>query len=218
MASKSMVIQVLTGLQHLPNCPITDANVDRIIDQYEYDLADISDAILAAAADHYRTTAVFFPGSGALREKATEIFLAALDVPTALEAWAQVISAIRFVDSCMCNVCVSTYAEIEGKIGRAYWDALDAYARHTENCQVYQQGGFKEVYSSKIVKDIVEEMGGRDRLLTDNLTADRSQFIRGYNERITAKIKRATMAAPVKQVVSTLAGDYKLLADTLAAK
>lgn len=220
MANKETVTQALRQLKHLPGCPITDDNVAQIVEQYTSDLMDIPDEIMSAAVIHYRTNpSPFFPTSGQLREKATELLLLAMNVPTAAQAWAQVISAVRFADSVMCPECERLFHAVDGTIGNDYWDAIHAYREHTDTCEVYTKGGYKEVYDHPIVEDIVFDMGGRDRLLEGDISVCRSLFLKGYNEIVTRKIKMATMPLPVKEVVNRIAGDQiKMLANGMDKK
>lgn len=215
MATKSDVLNLLLEIQHLPKSPITQENTEQIVDMYTADLQDIPADVLAAAGVHYRTSPnPFFPSTGQLREKATELLLLAMNIPSASEAWNQVMTAVRFVDSVWCADGASLYSAIDGKQGREYWDALFAYKQHSETCEKCERGGFREVYSHPIVERIVRSMGGRDRILTDNLTADRSQFIKAYAEIAAREVTRATLPDTVRQTVASIASEkIQMLAD-----
>lgn len=215
MANTQTITRILTELQHLPNSPINDANVGRIIEQYTCDLEDIPDDILAAAAIYYRTgTNQFFPTSGQLREKATDIYLTAMDVPTPHQAWAQVLVAPRIRQAELCAEGERLFIAAEKATGAGYWDALGAYGQHKDTCEECMAGGYAEVYDHPVVAQVVQMLGGRDRILTDNLPADRAQFLKGYADIVMRQTKLATMAAPVKETVGRLAsGQMKALAD-----
>ena len=217
MATKQTITQALRNLAHLPNSPITKDNVAQLVDQYHLDLGDLPDNILEAAVIHYRTNETFFPGSGDLRKKATELLLISMNVPTAHQAWAQVISAVRYKDTVWCTECEKLFNDVEGKTGNEYWDAIHAYRKHTDSCEDYEKGGYAEVYDHPVVEQIVAEMGGRDRLVEGDISVSRSLFIRGYNEIVLQKTKLATMAAPVKDTVMKLqsASQIGLLADRM---
>lgn len=217
MANKQSITQALLQLKHLPNCPITDDNVSQIVEQYTSDMIDIPDEVVGAAVIYYRTNPnPFFPTSGQLRDKAIELLLMAMNVPTASHAWAQLLSAVRFLDSEMCPECERLFRAVDGLTGGDYWDAIHAYQKHTGTCEVYSRGGFKEVYDHPIVEEIVFEMGGRDRLLEGDIGVCRSLFLKGYTEIVTRKIKRASLPVPVREVVGRIAdvqGKIKMLAE-----
>lgn len=215
MATIATITRILTELQHLPNCPITDMNIERIVEQYAVDLADIPDDILGAATIHYRTGGnQFFPTSGQLREKATDMYLTAMNVPTPHQAWAQVLSAPRIKQTALCDEGERLFREGERQTGGAYWAALKAYGDHKDSCDECQSGGYQEVYDHPVVAQVVAMLGGRDRILTDNLAADRAQFLKGYADIVMRQTKLATMAEPVKRMVGQIAGEQmKALAD-----
>lgn len=218
MATKQEITKALQELQHLPNSPIHDMNVERIVAQYEADLGDVPGEILGAAVIHYRTSPTpFFPTSGQLREKATELLLLAMNIPTAGQAWAQLIAAVRMVDSLWCKEGERLFHGADNKTGGEYWDAIFAYRAHMETCETCEQGGYREVYEHPVVEKIVLEMGGRDRLLDGDISVCRSLFIRGYNEQVQRHVKLATMAAPVRETVNRITGtQMQRLADGMA--
>lgn len=212
MANKQEITQALMGLQHLPNSPIHDMNVAQIVAQYEADLGDIPGEILGAAVIHYRTSSSpFFPTSGQLREKAVELLLLAMNIPTAGQAWAQVINANRFVDSVWCEEGARLFHGADGKTGGEYWEALLDYKLHMENCTACTQGGFKEVYDHPVVEQIVKELGGSDTLLNGDISVCRSHFIRGYNELVQRHVKLQTMAKPVREAVRMIEAGQTIL-------
>ena len=205
MADRTQITKALLDLQYLPNSPITDINVEKIVAQYEQDLGDLPGDILGAAVIHYRTGGnQFFPTSGQLREKATELLLLAMDVPTAAQAWAQVLGAVRMVDSVWCEDGERLFHGADDQTGGAYWAAIFAYRSHQETCKACEQGGFKEVYDHPVVARVVEMMGGRERITDGDISVCRSLFVRGYNEIVLRETKIATMAKPVKETVQNL--------------
>lgn len=220
MTTKKDIALILKDLQHLPNSPIHDMNIDRIVEQYHVDLGDLPGDVLTAAAIHYRTSPnPFFPTSGQLREKATDLMLLSMGVPTAAEAWAQVLTAIRLVDSVHCESGYELWKATDGKANGEYWAAIFAYRQHLDTCQECAQGGFREVYSHPVVANVVKRLGGRDQILTDNLTADRAQFIRAYTEIVAQETKKAALPEPVKEAVASIAGQQmKALAEGMTKR
>lgn len=211
MADERDITRALLELQHLPNSPITDQNVRQVSQQYEADLGDIPAEILQAAVFSYRTSGnPFFPTSGQLREKATELLLISMDIPTASMAWSQVLAAPRIKQTMLCDDGERLFRIAEREIGGAYWIALERYSTHKDACAECQSGGYQEVYEHPLVARVVEMLGGRDRILTDNLTADRSQFIRAYTEIVMRETKLATMAPAVKETVQALQANSQM--------
>ena len=104
MATKEQISKLLMEIRHLANSPISGSNVAQIVDIYHSDLHDIDTDLLNAAIVHYRTGASpFFPSSGQIREKATELQLLAMGIPTAAEAWAQVQNAWQYREAVFCE-------------------------------------------------------------------------------------------------------------------
>lgn len=212
MANKSELTTILSSMRSLPMSPFTDPDsVDVVINQYVDDLGDIEYPILKAAAQHYRTSAnPFFPTSGQLREKATDLLLLSMGVPTAAEAWANVLDAEQYKPREYCQTGYDMRESYNSTNGN-----LVAYIRHESECEICGKvGGFVEVYQHPVVSRVVQMLGGRKNLLTDNLAADRSQFIRAYNEIVTRETKKMSLPEPVKEAVGFIAsGQIKALAD-----
>jgi hypothetical protein len=211
MANKDDVTRALLGLQHLANSPIKDTNVSKIVAQYQADLEDLPADILHAAVVHYRTSpSPFFPTSGQLREKATELLLLAMDVPTAAQAWAQVLEAPR-LESVVCNIGNLLYQAVDTASPDDYWTLVMEYKLHCDKCDTCKTGVTYEHYDHPIVARVVKKLGGRERILTDNLPADRAQFIRAYMDIVMRETKKATMPKQLKNAVDQIAAQQMAL-------
>lgn len=199
MANKNEIAQALTSLQNLPGSPITPANVGEIVNQYNEDLGDIPADILIASVLMYRAGAnPFFPTSGQLREKATELMLISMGVPTAAEAWAQVKRASITVTSHWCDEGARLRDEVVGKAGNNYWTAIHKYGTHMDNCDQCREIYTREVYDHPAVKNAVDRIGGRAVILTGNDTADKAHFMRAYTEIIQTQTRVATLPQPIR--------------------
>ena len=219
MSSKSDVTIALMQLRSLANSPITDGNVAQIVENYFDDLQDIAPDLLAAAVQQYRASAnAFFPSSGQLRDKATELQLLAMSVPTAAEAWAQVQKAYQYQEpvSCEEGARLRSATQATGN----YWVALGIYANHLDTCTICTKGGYSERYDHPAVARVVELLGGRDMLMTENEVADRAKFFESYNaivKRETLKFSLPTQAREYVQTKQLEAGNAtKLLAERLS--
>jgi hypothetical protein len=203
MATPQKIASVLLDMRYLANSPLTGDNDKKILDNYERDLADIEPGLLDAAARHYKNTERFFPQPGALRQKAMELMVDAMDIPTATEAWGYVLTAVEYLPSIDCESGHELRRAIDGKAGGEYWTALHNLKRHQEDCAVCTKGGYHENYRHPAVAETVRLLGGRDILLTDNQPADRARFIEAYNEIIGREKKRAIMHSEVKEFVDS---------------
>ena len=201
MSTKNTVSELLLSIAHLPNSPFNGANVSQIVEMYYHDLQDIDDELLSAAVVHYRTGATpFFPSSGQIREKATELQLLAMGIPTAAEAWAQVQNAWQYREAVFCEAGAhirNSYLENQ-TVGE-----LREYDRHLLNCPVCDVGGFAERYDHPAVANVVKLLGGRDMLLTDNEPADRAKFFEAYNAIVKRETLKASLPTVARQFVET---------------
>lgn len=216
MATKLEISKSLNTMRHLPKSPITDMNVAEIVEQYHYDLCDVQSDILDAAVVHYRTSAnPYFPTSGQLREKAMDLILLAMGVPTAGEAWVQVNNSLVHRETVVCEIGDRLRKDAESGIG--YWSAVFALRDHENKCPLCQPGGIVEQYSHPVVARIVDRLGGRDRILTGEAVADRSQFIRAYNEIVVSETKKMSLPTQVKETIGAIAsGQVALLVSGLS--
>ena len=202
MATTQAIARVLSEMKYLANSPMTEANTKKITDLYASDLSDIPENLLEAAARHYRTTEQFFPQSGALRQKAMELMVDAMEIPTAAEAWGYVLTAIKSRPSVDCDEGARLRKDIDGKSAGEYWRALWAHDAHVKDCQYCSRGGTVEDYQHPAVTETVRLLGGRALLLTDNSVSDRARFVQAYDEIVGREKKRAIMHHEVKEFVN----------------
>lgn len=200
MASAEKIKQVLNDLLHLANAPEVTFE---LIKGYHEVLGQWDDQVLDAAVLHYKSTETFFPTEGALNLKVLDLHMIALGVPTAGEAWSQVLGAIRFVESVLCFEGDMKRKNIDGKSGGEYMAAIFTYGKHKDECQICVQGGYQEIYGHPAVKATVEFLGGRDRLFTDNPAADRKQFVDAYRERVQLEGRKAIMPPKVRDHIQS---------------
>jgi hypothetical protein len=203
MCTKAEVYTELLAISNLPASPITTANLPQVVEQYHNDLQDIGGQLLTAAVTHYRTSAnPFFPSSGQIREKATELQLLAMGIPTAAEAWAQVQRAYQYQEPVFCDEGMRMRTELEGTPAD-YWQLLNQYGDHVDACGICDKGGFTERYAHPAVASVVEKLGGRDMILTDNEVADRAKFFESYNAIVKRETLRASLPVQARQFVET---------------
>jgi hypothetical protein len=201
MATRRLIGEILNEMRYMANSPINGKTASSLADLYASDLSDIPDDILVMAVRHYRTTETFFPQIGALRQKALELMVDALDIPTATEAWGYVLGAIKNVPAINCETGAALHGAISGKIGNEYWDTLNAYDTHVTGCAFCCASKTIEDYHHRTVTETVRLLGGRAMLLTDNSVADRARFIQAYNEIVEREKKRAIMHGDVRDFV-----------------
>jgi hypothetical protein len=197
MSTQAKIKSILESLISLPNAPqITPA----LILEYHAALGHWSDEILEMAALHYRSTETFFPTAGVLNNKVLDMQMLAAGIPTAGEAWSQVLTALRYVETVLCEDGNDLRLSITGTSTDWIKSQRD-YDEHRRLCQICKQGGLQEVYSHPVVAETVRLLGGRDVLMTDNPAADRKQFIDAYRERVAIEGRKFIMPPQVKEFI-----------------
>lgn len=210
MASIQKVREILLSMINLPNAPeLSGPSAANLIKQYHEVLGHWPDELLDSAALHYKSTETFFPTPGTLNNKVLDLQMLAMGVPTAGEAWSQVLTAGRFVDSIWCDEGWKLYKNVDGKTGRDYWNALNLYNSHRDGCDKCVQGGYREIYSHPVVAETVRLLGGRDCLMTDNPAADRKQFIDAYRERVEKEGRKFIMPPKIQEHIKLSTGKIR---------
>lgn len=199
MPSRLDITRIILKMQYLPNSPITDANVNSVMDTFEDVLADLPVEIIDAAARQYMSTAIFFPTPGKLRETAMDLQILAFGLPTPAEAWGLVITAEKYFEKQLCQGGAELYEKACS--GANYKENLLAYDKHMQECSVCDNGGFREDYGNPVVAETVRLLGGRDVILTENPTADRARFIEAYREVVSRERTKAAMPPEVKEYI-----------------
>lgn len=196
MTTRIQIGKILTIMSILPNAPALNnpQQVDQIIELYFRVLGHLDSELLENAATLYMSTATFFPTPGDLSNKALDLQTISLGVPTAAEAWAHVVNAYESHSAISCQTGIDLYSAIEGKTGREYWNAIREHEQHINECSICKPARHGENYGHPIVAEVVRMLGGRETILTDNLTADRSQFIKAYQERVAKEIIQMSMS------------------------
>lgn len=199
MANYNKVKNILEGLVALPNCPDITPQVVR---EFHVVLSQWPDDLLEMAVLNYKSTETFFPTPGAINARVLDLQMIAMNIPTAGEAWSQVLNAIQHKSSIWCETGAALREQIPGKTGSAWRDAQNNYERHLDACTICKPcSGFSETYSHPAVAETVRLLGGRDALMTDNPAADRKQFIDAYRERITIEGRRSILPAEVQSFI-----------------
>jgi hypothetical protein len=193
MADKKQVAKMLLLLSILPNHP-AESN-ELMIEAYHLVLKDLDWDTLQAAAAQYLSTGTFFPAPGQLRQTAIELRLSASGIPTAAEAWADVLGAVRHVEAAYCpegarlrNLALDAD---KANDGAGYTSALKQILGHSSICRECRDAHTVEVYCHPVVGQTVKRLGGRAALFTDNLAADRARFIEAYEAILGMERKEA---------------------------
>jgi len=203
MATRSKIHHILLSMAALPNAP--KLQEDTVNDYFDI-LGHWGDDVLDAATLHYKSTETFFPTPGTLNNKVLDMQMLAMGVPTAAEAWSQVLSAIKYIPPVYCADASKwrNDAEMANRAydGAAYNVAMDKINRHRD-CTQCKANGFQEVYSHPVVAETVNLLGGREKLMTDNAAADRKQFIDAYRERVNIEGRKFIMPPQVRGYIET---------------
>lgn len=124
----------------------------------------------------------------------------AAGIPTAAEAWGQVIGGLKIVDTVLCQEGFDLRNAITGT-GGPYLIASREYNHHRRVCTICKDGGLVEEYSHPVVAETVRLLGGRAMLITDNPAADRKQFIDAYRERVALEGRKHIMPQRVREYI-----------------
>lgn len=204
MADRKKIKEILLSIIHLPNAPdIAGVGGEQLITTYVDVLGHWPDDLIDMAVLHYLSTETFFPTPGALNNKILDMQLIAMGVPTAGEAWSQVVGALHYVDTVLCGEGKKLRDEAHERIGGEYMVAISSYGAHRNACTICRQGGLQEVYSHPVVEETVRLLGGRDAVMTDNPAADRKQFVDAYRERVALEGRKAIMPPEVSKYLAS---------------
>lgn len=200
MADRTQITRAILTMQYLPNSPITERNVESVIDTFEMVLSDLPAETVEAATRQYLSTETFFPTPGRLREITMDLQMLAIGLPTPAEAWGMVLSANKYVEKVLCSIGHELYMTASNS-KENYQSDLRAYSVHFDNCDICTDGGFREDYTHPAVAETVRLLGGRETILTNNPTADRARFIEAYREVVTRERTKTAMLPKVKQYI-----------------
>lgn len=202
MATKKDVFDILQKIKYLPNSPMTKDNTAEIVDMFFVILKDLSFGLLEKAALYYLGQGnPFFPMPGALRQKALELQMIALRIPTAGEAWGMVINRGLSQPGVICEKSANMEAELRNVIGGAYILKIREIVDHEKTCTVCKPTNFESVYEHPLVEKTVRLLGGLDAVMTDNPAADRARFLQAYQEILERERAIVGMVPEVKQFV-----------------
>jgi len=196
MASRACVTQCLKDLSVNPKFILTSSDSPEV---YLSILADVEDAVLEAAVKQYLSEAnTFTPIAtpGVLREKAMDLQMLALGVPTGGEAWGMVLAAGQYSGPRWC--------EDGGKLRDIALSGGSpaGYYSHLDQCGICNiNPTAKENYDHPVVAQTVRLLGGRDAIITDNPMADRARFIDAYKEVVLRERTKAGMMPSVREFV-----------------
>ncbi len=199
MANRTQITRAILTMQYLPNSPITERNVESVVDTFEMVLSDLPAETVEAATRQYLSTETFFPTPGRLREIAMDLQMLAIGLPTPAEAWGMVLSANKYTEKVLCQIGYDLYTACANSSN--YNENLRAYSMHMDECTTCVMGGYKEDYGHPSVAETVRLLGGRDIILTDNPTADRARFIEAYREVVARERTKTAMLPAVKNYV-----------------
>ncbi len=207
MTTRNQIAALLLRIGHLPNNPfnLASTDADSVIDSYTETLGDISTDLLEAAMQAYKSVATFYPTPGDLRNKSMELQMLAIGIPTAAEAWGMFLNSERKPTMPIrCEQAIQLQEAMEGKSNGVYWDILYQYSAHLDICSTCKMKPAQYEYKHQIVKHVVELIGGRDYIQTDNPAADRARFYQGYQDVIDREKTIAVLTPQVQDFLQDL--------------
>lgn len=201
MATLKEIYAIVKLIKDLPNSPIGNGDsLDATVNLFHKILKDLPcDMVQAATVQYLSESNPFFPTPGTLREKAMDLQLLAMGIPTAGEAWGMVLAANHPADPVFCEEGATLRDAVSGS--ESYWLALREYSKHLDDCRVCDLGGYREKYGHPAVAEAVRCLGGREAILTDNPVSDRARFIDAYREVIAREKMKMGMTPAVAEFV-----------------
>ena len=203
MCSKKELKEILFSLQSLKSNPITPDNVRDIIDQYHETLGDLPFDVLTIAAKSYKSKNTWFPTAGDLRMEVASLKSLAHAIPSAAEAWAEVLAPEQYIAGVFCDAGAALAESAANAAGGDYWRKNSEYDDHMKKCPICKNGRLEKVYSHPAVKNTVARLGGVDAILTTKSmrAADRARFIEAYNLIVSREKEKAMMPPDVARFV-----------------
>jgi hypothetical protein len=144
-------------------------------------LRDIPTELLHAAARQCMATLRFFPKPAELRDKALEIIMMTLGIPNANDAWAEVSKRLtgRF-----------RWRQIQGKMQLEIIGMLV----ETEGGYLRERQPVDSDWSTPLIQRAIDGIGGWAALrASENVIADRSQFLRAYEAYAMREVEQARL-------------------------
>ena len=199
--NKSDTLEIVNLIKRLPNSPVGDRDsLNETVNLFFAVLGDLpADMAKAATIQYLSEGNPFFPMPGVLRDKAMDLQLLALGLPTAGEAWGMVLTANRPADPVFCGEGARLRDGVDSP--ETYWSTLREYSKHVDECETCDLGGYREKYGHPAVAETVKLLGGREAILTDNPAADRARFIEAYREVIAREKMKMGMTPTVAEFV-----------------
>src|SRR5688572_11055943 len=103
---RSEVLEIVNRIKYLPNSPITNKEIlEEMVDTFYLLLEDLpADMVKAATVQYLSEGNPFFPSNpGVLRDKAMELQMLAMGIPSPAEAWGMVLTAVKYFQSVTCE-------------------------------------------------------------------------------------------------------------------
>lgn len=202
MATKQDIFSILQRIKFLPNSPITEKNVDQIVEMFFVILKDLSFDLLDKATLFYLgQEKPYFPMPGTIRSKALELQMIALKIPTPAEAWGMVLNRNVRQPGVICSVSSRLHEEIQGLTSGTYLLKIKEINLHESECSICRPTTFDASYAHPMVARTVHLLGGLDAILSDNPVADRARFVQAYSELLERESSVVGMVPDVRQFV-----------------
>lgn len=203
MATKQDVFNILQRLKYLPNSPITEKNVDQIVEMFFVILKDLSFDLLDKATLFYLgQDNPFFPMPGKIRSKALELQMISLKIPTPAEAWGMVLNRNTMQPGSMCSVSAQLHKDVQELIGGEYLLKVKEITAHESECTVCRPTTFNASYAHPMVARTIHLLGGLDAILSDNPVADRARFVQAYSDLLDREVSVVGMLPDVRDFVN----------------
>lgn len=216
MASQLVLEQ---GIEFL--CATFDKRLDDLRKKIYYNLlSDLPDDLFTAACKHVGGTNTFFPVPGEIRAAAARLGKLANCVPTADEAWAELVNRAhaprQVVEICAeCARLERENSRLTELIKTAAWNRDHAQhdlllgelnqvmrQQHARRlCPACQKLTIEYQFSHPLVLEVATRLGWPDRFWSENIGVDRGRFIKTYEAILEHRTNEAVLLPVVRDYI-----------------
>jgi hypothetical protein len=190
-------------------------------------LKDLPDDLFLAACRHCAATMTFFPAVAEIRTAAGHLAKMAQNVPTAEEAWAELLNRAHAPRPVVipCQHCAETAVELD-RINRELQDAVwtrdhdrhdallceynEAFRKVRRACPDCQQASSKYQFSHPLIEEVATRLGWPDRFWSSEIGVDRGRFLKTYEAHIARLTGEALLLPEVRNYIEKQRNDPQL--------
>lgn len=167
-------------------------------------LADIPYPLLQTAVQDYISTGKFFPFPSDIREIAARLMNP--NIPGAMEAWNEIQGQLSMPRHRLfyCDEAIRLRGIAAESSGNDYAQKLVDWSAHTEKCDVCKREEIIPKFSHPVIETAFHAMGGNKLRSSEFGVADRSQFVKAYEQLVSKELREQVTLPDVKNKAKEL--------------